>query len=65
MHPLMDSTDIGGAVGRERLLEEHGSKTRRAWRTLHVGTDADTGEMVAATLTGSDALDASQGWPPA
>ncbi len=41
-------------------MEKHGTKTRRAWRTLHIGTDANTGEIVAATLTGSDACDASQ-----
>ncbi len=43
--------------------EKHGTKTRRAWRTLHIGTDADTGHIVAATLTGSDACDASQVGP--
>ena len=30
---------------------------------LHVGTNADTGEIVAATLAGSDACDASQVGP--
>ena len=51
------------ASGGEWLLEKHGTKTRRAWRTLHIGTDTDTGEIVAATLTGSDACDASQVGP--
>ena len=47
----------------EWLLEEHGTKTRRAWRTLHTGTDADTGRIAAATLSASDASDASQVGP--
>jgi Transposase DDE domain len=32
----------------------------RAWRKLHIGMDADTGEIVAATLTTNDLDDASQ-----
>ena len=63
MHLLVDSTGLKLCGAGEWLLETHGTKTRRAWRTLHIGTDADTGEIVAATLTGSDASDASQGGP--
>ena len=33
---------------------------RRSWRKLHLGTDADTGRVVAATLNGCDVDDASQ-----
>ncbi len=63
MHLLVDSTGLKLCGAGEWLLEKHGTKTRRAWRTLHIGTDADTGEIVAATLTGSDASDASQVGP--
>ncbi len=63
MHLLVDSTGLKLCGAGEWLLEKHGTKTRRAWRTLHIGTDADTGEIVAATLTGSDACDASQVGP--
>ena len=63
MHLLVDSTGLKLCGAGEWLLETHGTKTRRAWRTLHIGTDADTGEIVAATLTGSDASDASQVGP--
>ena len=63
MHLLVDSTGLKLCGAGEWLLEKHGTRTRRAWRTLHVGTDADTGEIVAATLTGSDACDASQVGP--
>ena len=60
MHLLVDSTGLKLCGAGEWLHEKHGTKTRRAWRTLHIGTDADTGQIVAATLTGSDASDASQ-----
>ena len=30
---------------------KHGTKTRRSWRKLHIGLDADTGQIVVATLT--------------
>ena len=60
MHLLVDSTGLKLCGAGEWLLEKHGTRTRRAWRTLHIGTDADIGEIVAATLTGSDACDASQ-----
>ena len=54
LHLLVDSTGLKLCGAGEWLLEKHGTKTRRAWRTLHIGTDADTGQIVAATLTGSD-----------
>ena len=63
MRLLVDSTGLKLCGAGEWLHEKHGTKTRRAWRTLHIGTDADTGEIVAATLTGSDASDASQVGP--
>ena len=63
MHLLVDSTGLKLCGAGEWLHEKHGTKMRRAWRTLHIGTDADTGHIVAATLTGSDACDASQVGP--
>jgi len=63
MHLLVDSTGLKLCGAGEWLLEKHGTKTRRAWRKLHIGTDADTGQIVAATLTGCDIDDASQVGP--
>ncbi len=40
MHLLVDSTGLKLCGAGEWLLEKHGTKTRRAWRTLHIGTDA-------------------------
>ncbi len=42
------------------LVEKHGTGQRRAWRKLHVGLDAATGGIVAATRTDHDVDDASQ-----
>jgi hypothetical protein len=60
VHLLVDSTGLKLCGAGEWLLEKHGTKTRRAWRKLHIGVDADTGEIVAATLTTNDLDDASQ-----
>jgi transposase len=57
---LVDSTGLKLCGAGEWLLEKHGTKTRRSWRTLHLGVDGDTGQIVAATLTPKDMDDASQ-----
>jgi DDE family transposase len=44
-------------------LEKHGTKRRRAWRTLHLATDADTGRISASVLTDKDTDDGSQVGP--
>jgi hypothetical protein len=44
-------------------VEKHGSRTRRSWRKLHIGVDADTGRIVAPALTDKDADDGSQVGP--
>jgi len=60
MHLLVDSTGLKLCGKGEWLLEKHGTATRRSWRALHLGVDAGTGQIVAATLTRKDADDASQ-----
>jgi hypothetical protein len=42
------------------LIEKHGARTRRSWKKLHFGVDADTGEMIATTLTSHDVDAGSQ-----
>ncbi len=49
------------ACGAPRV--KHGSKRRRAWRKLHLATDADTGRIIATKLTGHDADDGGQVGP--
>src|SRR3954469_8259745 len=63
MHLLVDSTGLKLCGPGEWLVEKHGTKARRSWRKLHIGRDADTGQIVAATLTTQDVDDGSQVGP--
>jgi len=63
MQLLVDSTGLKLCGKGEWLLEKHGTATRRSWRALHLGVDADTGRIVASTLTSKDVDDASQAGP--
>src|SRR3954462_5386838 len=60
MHLLVDSTGLKLYGAGEWLVEKHGTRRRRSWRKLHLGVDAETGRIVAATLTDRDEDDASQ-----
>jgi IS5 family transposase len=60
VHLLVDSTGLRLCGPGEWLTEKHGTKRRRAWRVLHLATDADTGRIVASVLTDKDADDGSQ-----
>jgi hypothetical protein len=60
LHLLVDSTGLRLSGHGEWLVEQHGSRTRRLWRKLHLVTDADTGRIVAAELTRHDADDGGQ-----
>jgi hypothetical protein len=60
VHLLVDSTGLKLCGPGEWLVEKHGTKRRRAWRVLHLATDADTGRIVASVLTDKDADDGSQ-----
>jgi hypothetical protein len=63
VHLLVDSTGLKLCGPGEWLAEKHGAKRRRAWRVLHLATDADTGRIVASVLTDKDADDGSQVGP--
>ena len=63
VHLLVDSTGLKLCGAGEWLVEKHGTKTRRSWRKLHIGMDANTGDIVAAALTANDVDDASQVGP--
>ncbi|MGI4799763.1 MAG: IS5 family transposase [Janthinobacterium lividum] len=60
LHLLVDIIGLKLCGSGERLLEKHGTRTRRFWRKLHIGVEVDTGRIVAATLTSRDVDDASQ-----
>jgi hypothetical protein len=59
LHLLVDSTGLKLCGAGEWLIEKHGTKTRRSWRKLHIGLDADTGQIVAAALTAKEVDDGS------
>src|SRR4051794_35351005 len=63
LHLLVDSTGLKLYGAGEWLIEKHGAKRRWSWRKLHLGVDARTGRIVAATLTDRDEDDASQVGP--
>ncbi len=63
MHLLVDSTGPKLCGAGEWLVEKHGAKTRRSWRKLHIGLDADTGQIVAAALTTREVDDGAEVGP--
>ncbi len=63
VHLLVDSTGLKLCGAGEWLHEKHGTKVRRSWRKLHIGVDADTGQILASMLTGHDADDGTQVGP--
>jgi hypothetical protein len=47
----------------EWLVEKHGTQRRRSWRKLHIGVDAQTGQILASELTSHEVDDGSQVGP--
>ena len=60
VHLLVDSTGLRLCGPGEWLIEKHGTHRRRSWRKLHIGVDAETGQILASELTASDVDDGSQ-----
>ena len=60
IHLLVDSTGLQLCGPGEWLVEKHATRRRRSWRKLHIGVDAETGQILASELTGSDVDDGSQ-----
>ena len=58
LHLIVDSTGLRLSGAGEWLSEKHGTIKRRAWRKLHIGLDAATGEIVCFDLTDKDVDDA-------
>ena len=63
LHLLVDSTGLRLCGAGEWLLEKHGTKTRRSWRKLHIGLDAGSGQIVAASLTAKEVDDGAEVGP--
>ncbi len=60
LHLLVDSTGLRLCGAGEWLSEKHGTKTRRSWRKLHIGLDAGSGRIVAASLTAKEVDDGAE-----
>jgi len=60
IHVLVDSTGLKIYGAGQWLEEKHGVKSRRGWRKLHLAVDADSGEIIAHSLTDQETGDASQ-----
>ena len=60
IHILVDSTGLKIYDAGQWLEEKRGVKSRRGWRKLHLAVDADSGEIIAHSLTNQEAGDASQ-----
>lgn len=60
LHLLVDSTGLKLCGAGEWLVEKPGTRTRRSWRKLHLGVDADTGQIVASSLTSKEVDDAAE-----
>ena len=50
VHLLVDSTGLKLCGAGERQVEKHGTKTRRSWRKLRIGLDANTGIRAQAAF---------------
>ena len=60
LHLLIDSTGLKIYGEGEWLDQKHGIRSRRRWRKLHLGVDADTHEIVAVELTPDDVGDIAE-----
>ena len=60
VHLLVDSTGLRLCGPGEWLIERHGTQRRRSWRKLHIGVDAETGQILASALTPHDVEDGTQ-----
>ena len=63
LHILIDSTGLEVFGAGQWLEAKHGTESRRTWRKLHLGVDAETGMIVAQTLTDQHTDDPSQVGP--
>jgi hypothetical protein len=57
LHAVFDSTGLKVYGEGEWKVRQHGYSKRRTWRKLHLGVNADTGEIIAAVLTTNDVGD--------
>jgi IS5 family transposase len=59
LHLLVDSTGLKLGGAGEWLVEKNGTSRRRSWPKLHIGVDANSGEIVAVAASRRDIDDAA------
>lgn len=57
VHLVVDSTGVKVYGEGEWKVRQHGYSKRRTWRKVHLGLDANTGQMRAALMTHQDVAD--------
>lgn len=60
LHVIVDSTGMKIYGAGQWLEDKHGVKASRKWRKLHFAIDADSGEIIAETLSDQNTSDISQ-----
>lgn len=60
LHVIVDSTGMKIYGAGQWLEDKHGVKSSRKWRKLHFAIDADSGEIIAETLSDQNTSDISQ-----
>ncbi|MER8748012.1 IS5 family transposase [Mesorhizobium sp. M1050] len=60
LHVLVDSTGFQVYGAGQWLEEKHGARSRRGWRKLHLALHADSGEIIAHTMTDQHTGDVCQ-----
>ena len=63
VHVVIDATGLKVCGAGEWLVEKHGERGTRTWRTLHLAVDPSSGEILASELTSNVEGDASQVGP--
>ena len=58
LHVVIDSTGLKVFGEGEWKVRQHGTGKRRTWRKVHVGVDAQSGEVLAVEMSSSDVQDA-------
>lgn len=60
IHVLDDSTGLKIYGAGQWLEDKHGGKSQKQWRKLHLGVDANTGEIIAEVLSDQNSSYISQ-----
>jgi hypothetical protein len=63
VHVVIDSTGLKIYGAGEWQREQHGERSRRTWRKLHLAINPDNGEILASELTSNEVSDLSMVGP--